>query len=79
MNLHFLATGVVVLVRLWECQFLQADQSGNNAIAIVRMTGKIPKTPSAMDKDGDNSDSDSESSSDEKEGAELAGEPDQPP
>lgn len=59
---------------------MQADQSGNNAIAVVRMTnvtGKIPKTPSAMDEDGE--DSDSESSSDEEEGADLAGEPDQPP
>ncbi|KAG0618694.1 hypothetical protein M758_4G085700 [Ceratodon purpureus] len=54
----------------------QADQAGNNAIAVVRMTnvtGKIPKAPLATE-DGD--DSDSESSSDEEEGDE-AGTPDQ--
>ena len=70
---------MVRFVSWWGCEFLQADQAGNNAIAVVRMTnvtGKIPKAPSAMDEDED--DSDSESSDDEEEEADLAGAPDQP-
>jgi hypothetical protein len=43
---------------------------------MTNVTGKIPKTPSAMDEDGE--DSDGESSSDEEEeDAELPGAPDQ--
>lgn len=66
------------VLRRWYCGILQADQAGNNAVAVVRMTnvtGKIPKAPSAME-DGDASDS--ESSSDEEEEEDPVGAPDQP-
>nr|AAN40972.1 WD40 [Syntrichia ruralis] len=61
----------------------QADQAGNNAIAVVRMTnitGKIPKAPSAtMDEDGQDSDSESSDDEDEEEVVpEQPGAPDQP-
>lgn len=56
--------------------YVQADQPGNNAVAVVRMTNvtgqrKKPKLPSAMDED--ESESESESSSDEEDEEDLAG------
>lgn len=69
----------VTFLRGWHREQPQADQAGNNAIAVVRMTnvtGKIHKAPTARE-DGD--ESDSESSSDEEEEEDATGAPGQPP